>query len=180
MVRAYSLRRRSYNSWAKGHNPSIIHGDLKADNVLIDHNGNARLCDFGLSRMLEDTTLWETSSSKASGTLRWIAPELLLPSEDQTPKTVSTESDIYAFGMTCYEVYTGLVPFHQYRHDGAVMMAVGIRGEIPQRKSGLDLFTDEKWGLCTQTWARDPPARPTSLAVLGFLARSVPEFTSES
>ena len=54
------------------------------------------MCDFGLSRILSDESLWVTSASEVGGTARWMAPELL--SAEQ--KTVTTESDMYAFGIT--------------------------------------------------------------------------------
>jgi len=149
--------------------PPIVHGDLKGDNVLIDHNGIARLADFGLSRMLQevDITLWNTSAvsgTPAPGTLRWSAPELLLGKQT----TVTIQSDIYAYGMTCYEVYTGLAPFHDYHGQFLVLKAI-LDGEVPQRIPGSDRFTDKTWDLCTQCWDRDPQARPTSSAVLAFL-----------
>jgi serine/threonine protein kinase len=65
--------------------------------VLIDENGTARLCDFGLSRINADASLWQTSATRAPGTFRWKSPELL--SADQSK--VTTHSDMYAFGMTC-------------------------------------------------------------------------------
>jgi serine/threonine protein kinase len=65
--------------------------------VLIDEDGTPRLCDFGLSRMMVDTSLWHTSARTAPGTFRWKAPELL--SGEQL--RVTTQSDMYAFGMTC-------------------------------------------------------------------------------
>lgn len=66
--------------------------------MLIDKNGKARLCDFGLSRMIEETTLWHTTATTAPGTIRWKAPELL--SGEQ--RTVTKKADIYAYGMTCF------------------------------------------------------------------------------
>jgi serine/threonine protein kinase len=68
------------------------------DNVLVDRTGRARLADFGLSRVLADETLWVTNATKAPGTARWMAPELL----DQSQSTVTISSDIYAFAMTSY------------------------------------------------------------------------------
>ena len=70
---------------------------LIQDNVLIDSDGNPKLCDFGLSRALEDTSLWQTTTKQAPGTLRWQSPELL---SSETAR-VTIQSDIYAFGMTC-------------------------------------------------------------------------------
>jgi serine/threonine protein kinase len=47
--------------------------------------------------MIEESSLWQTSASTAPGTLRWKAPELLTGEQ----KTVTIQSDMYAYGMTC-------------------------------------------------------------------------------
>ena len=53
--------------------------------------------------MLSDNTLWNTSATSVRGTLRWQAPELFgLNVTDGDPVTVTKESDIYSYGMTCY------------------------------------------------------------------------------
>jgi serine/threonine protein kinase len=74
-----------------------VHGDIKAVNILVNAKGVPGLADFGLSRMLEDTSLWATTASTAPGSLRWMAPELLHGHES----TVTTASDVYAYAMTC-------------------------------------------------------------------------------
>jgi serine/threonine protein kinase len=66
--------------------------------VLINHRKEACLSDFGLSRLVVDNTLWRTTATHASGTLRWMAPELI--EGDMIIPTIAT--DIYAFGVTCY------------------------------------------------------------------------------
>jgi serine/threonine protein kinase len=104
------------------HSQKVIHGDLKAvntidrlpllsltglfqTNVLIDGGGKALLCDFGLSRITVDTAS-RTKSSHVDvivGSLQWMAPELLKGGSLKKP------CDIYAFGMTLYEVSSVLV-----------------------------------------------------------------------
>lgn len=97
-----------------GMQPPIIHGDIKAvrrsasrgssltvsftmqDNILVDKDGVPLICDFGVSRMMEDRTLWMTTTEHAGGTIRWQAPELIR--EEQ--RTGTESSDVYAFGMT--------------------------------------------------------------------------------
>lgn len=77
------------------HKMGVVHGDVKGGNVLVSSEVKILLCDFGLAKMMDTNT----STSKAGlGTLRWQAPELM----DGGSKTF--QSDVYAFGLTIYEV----------------------------------------------------------------------------
>ncbi|KAL5641772.1 hypothetical protein ACGC1H_002025 [Rhizoctonia solani] len=78
------------------HSQSTVHGDLKAMNVLVSPGGIARLSDFDFSVMSQASSLLFTESSNSrSGSVRWVAPELL--AEDAPKRT--KESDVYALGM---------------------------------------------------------------------------------
>ncbi|KAJ6473696.1 kinase-like domain-containing protein [Mycena sanguinolenta] len=82
------------------HVRKICHGDLKGINVLVDPLGRALLCDFGLARIKADVTsrTRTTGDMIVPGSRNWMAPELLSGSLPRKP------SDVYAFGMTLYEV----------------------------------------------------------------------------
>ena len=69
-------------------------------NILVEQSGRALLCDFGLSRIKADATsrTAHTGNTRITGSRNWMAPELLAGA----PPKMS--SDIYAFGMTLYEV----------------------------------------------------------------------------
>ena len=75
--------------------------------MLIDDSGKAVLCDFGLTRIRADVT---SRTAKVDGGIvgsrNWMAPELLLGG---SPKKAS---DIYAFGMTIYEVNFVFITSH--------------------------------------------------------------------
>ena len=91
-------------------------------NILIDSECRARLADFGLAAIVEDTTPVDGPSSlQTGGAVRWMAPEILDPakyghtkwSREELP---SKSTDIYALGMTILEVRMGPPPSGSSRH----------------------------------------------------------------
>jgi len=140
---------------------TIIHGDLKADNVLVNRRGCPCLCDFGLSRMIADNSLWNTSATSAPGTTRWQSPELLNGSQP----TVTVASDIYAYAMTCCEIMTNRVPFHKYSSDVQVALALVVRQEKLERPDSTSM-TDELWELIKLCSSYVATERPTTARIL--------------
>lgn len=66
-------------------------------------DGTPMLADFGLSRVvMETSTGWTTSSSR--GSCRWMAPQLFGGIENEVMVPVTVESDVWAFGCLCIEV----------------------------------------------------------------------------
>jgi serine/threonine protein kinase len=94
-----------------------VHGDIKSANILIDVNFRAKVADFGLTRQGE---------LGVSGTPYWMAPELL------TGGTNTVESDVYAFGITLWEVYSREMPYMNMTPIRALEGVVsGTRPTIP-------------------------------------------------
>ncbi|VVB06282.1 unnamed protein product [Arabis nemorensis] len=77
----------------------IIHRDIKPANVLIDHDMNARLGDFGLAKLYDQG--FDPQTSRVAGTFGYIAPEFLRTGR------ATTKTDVYAFGLVMLEVVCG-------------------------------------------------------------------------
>ncbi|CAE7163223.1 unnamed protein product, partial [Rhizoctonia solani] len=115
------------------HSCGVVHGDLKAINVLVSSDGIAVLSDFDFSVMSEVSSLvFSESSNSRSGSVRWVSPEMLL--EEVHART--RESDVYALGMTILEIFTGDVPYPNCQKDFSVIKAVE-RGTLPTRPTQL-------------------------------------------
>ncbi|MBI2993196.1 MAG: protein kinase [Gammaproteobacteria bacterium] len=86
------------------HAQGVLHRDIKAENVILEHNGNAKLMDFGIARQVSGPGLGDLEGAVV-GTPRYAAPEQLMG------KPVDARADIYAAGVLIYQMYTGEFPF---------------------------------------------------------------------
>jgi len=160
------------------HSQNIVHGDMKGLNVLVSQSQRAYIADFGLATVIHTaSTVMTQTMNRATGTLRWQAPELW-PDMMSGAETSETEwqntkaTDIYAFGSVCYEIFSGNWPFHDVRHEFQIMFQVQS-GKRPLRPSH-DLsrirgLNDEIWHLIEACWNQAPSQRPTSDQILELL-----------
>jgi serine/threonine protein kinase len=146
------------------HGQGIIHRDLKSLNVLVDVEGRAILCDFGLARVKRSSR--STATSSGQGTPLWMAPELFGRRARYTEA-----SDIYALAMVMVELSTGLLPFEELLETEGLsafeqvplLLAQRARPAIPATNPGLTV--PESVPLLVQAfiqtaWAHEPESRP--------------------
>ena len=108
--------------------------------------------------------------SEEQGSPSYMAPELLLPAKYGLEKRVpSKEADIYALGMTIYQVLTGVRPFLP-RRRARIIHAV-ILGERPAKPEDAEKIgmTVDVWDLLRECWQEDLAVRPDITEVLELL-----------
>ncbi|HEV7771303.1 MAG TPA: protein kinase [Solirubrobacterales bacterium] len=98
------------------HGRSMVHRDIKPQNVLIDAEGRAKLTDFGISRQLEQDGM--TATGRVLGTTDYVAPEQAMG------HPADLRSDIYSLGVVLYEMLVGAVPFQADSQVGVAMKHV--------------------------------------------------------
>lgn len=118
------------------HQAGVVHRDLKPANILLDEAGNACLADFGIARQLGSDGSG-TQAGEIVGSVAYCAPEQL------RGEAVSARTDVYAFGLLCFELVCGRRPFHgtgsaALIHQHLHVPPPSAREFVPDLPSGLD------------------------------------------
>ncbi|WP_043395576.1 bifunctional serine/threonine-protein kinase/formylglycine-generating enzyme family protein [Archangium violaceum] len=109
------------------HRQGVLHRDIKPANILLTHEGEVKLLDFGLAELVGAATPLESEGGRTvAGTPRYMAPELFRGAPT-TPR-----SDIYSLGLVLYELCTGLLP---PRHPNTPPVLPPLTASVP----GIDL-----------------------------------------
>ena len=128
---------------------SIVHRDIAARNCLVGPNLVVKVADFGLSRSLAMSNYYKKVGGQVP--IRWMSPESLKYGK-YTP-----ESDVWAFGVLMWEVYTeGHFPYSGYSNEEVQsMLENGFKLHVPPH------CTEDVSVLMQATWETDPANRPT-------------------
>nr|CAD1841201.1 unnamed protein product [Ananas comosus var. bracteatus] len=110
--------------------PAIVHCDMKPSNILLDQEKNAHVGDFGLARLLPEVVSTSLVDSRSSigirGSIGYVAPEYGEASQ------LSTSGDVYSFGITVLEMFTGRSPVDEIFKDGLNLHEYAA-GAFPER-----------------------------------------------
>jgi eukaryotic-like serine/threonine-protein kinase len=139
------------------HNASIVHRDLKPGNIFLawESNGEVvpKLLDFGLVKLLSNPVV-HTASGVPLGTPYYMSPEQC------RGEKVDARADVYSFGVICYELFTGQVPFSG---DSATAVLVAHVLQAPPRMSErCPELSSELDEAVLRMLSKDPAARPSS------------------
>lgn len=119
--RAQSLVAPLLDALEHCHARGVLHRDVKPDNVRVTPQGEVKLVDFGIARA--DGARHRASAGVKVGSLDYMAPEQL-----EDANAIDARADLYAVGMTMYEMLAGRLPWPETASDEAVMQAKASGG----------------------------------------------------
>ena len=116
---------------ALAHRNLVVHRDIKPSNTLVTEDGDAKLLDFGIARLLEhDDQLTQTTD-------RVMTPLYASP-EQLRGEPVTTASDIYQLGVLLYQIITGALPYDETSRRGSGGLMQAICELPPLEPQGVD------------------------------------------
>ncbi|KDP22777.1 hypothetical protein JCGZ_00364 [Jatropha curcas] len=149
---------RAVKNWARqilhglaylhGHDPPVIHRDLKCDNIFINgHLGQVKIGDLGLAAILRESQ----HAHSVIGTPEFMAPELY---EEEYNELV----DIYSFGMCVLEMLTSEYPYSECSNPAQIYKKV-TSGKLPEAFYKIkDIEAQQFVGKCLETASKRLPA----------------------
>ena len=133
------------------HNNGIIHRDIKPANILLGKDKRIVVADFGVAKAIDGKTMTRTGT--AVGTHEYMSPEQVRGGE------VSPASDVYAVGVTLYQMLAGVVPFPQESDSGFECMQAQVSTPVPPISDFRDQVPTWMDGVIRQALAKAPADR---------------------
>lgn len=147
------------------HKQGIVHRDIKPENILVSKEGRIKIADFGLAKGPLLGTTMTAESSVILGSVSYLSPE-------QVQRGVAdSRSDVYAVGITAFEIFTGRKPF-----DGAEPIQIAymhVNERVPRVSSLISDFPADLDDLIYKATAADPDERPRDASEFHALLTAV-------
>jgi serine/threonine protein kinase len=167
---------------AATHAAGIIHRDVKPDNIMRRADGQVKIMDFGLAKLIESGAQQEnftkpaissapafdsvrTSSSSFEGTALYMAPEQI----QKGP--VDARADVYALGILMYELLTGQPPFQG--QDCLTLMAAIVKEKPKPPSSVRPGISSAMEAAVLQCLGKSPQTRPQNMEVLSRMLSAI-------
>ena len=141
---AFRVTAQVLGAVACAHEHKVIHRDIKPQNIMITDEGQIKLTDFGIARVVSSST--KQAKPDSAGSVHYLSPE------QARGGLVDERSDLYSIGIMLYEMVTGVVPFDGESHvsialkhiDGHIVPPQTLNPDIPKGVSDFIMVATNK------------------------------------
>ncbi|XP_072915029.1 serine/threonine-protein kinase B-raf isoform X3 [Hemitrygon akajei] len=174
MIKLIDIARQTAQGMDYLHAKSIIHRDLKSNNIFLHEDLTVKIGDFGLATV---KSRWSGSHQfeQLSGSVLWMAPEVIRM-QDKNP--YSFQSDVYAFGVVLYELMSGQLPYSNINNRDQIIFMVGrgyLTPDLSKVRNNCPKAMKRLMADCLKKKRDERPLFPQILASIELLARSLPK-----
>jgi len=142
------------------HNRRLLHRDIKPDNILVTHDGQAKLTDLGLAHAMDQSRDARiTQPGVTVGTPHYLSPE-----QAQGTDRLTRATDLYALGATLFHLLTGRVPYED--ESCSAVMRKHISDPVPDARRVKSAISAEASSICMQLMQKSPQDRYPSAVKL--------------
>ncbi|MBT8400382.1 MAG: serine/threonine-protein kinase [Rhodothermia bacterium] len=143
------LLRRVADTVRFAHHNFVVHRDLKPSNIMVTPDGQVKLLDFGLAKVVAGEGLARSNTTQMH--TRWMTPEYASP-EQILGRPITTATDVYQLGVVAYEVLTGIRPFSgdaksAFVLERAICEEPTPRPSVAVREQRHDMAADDRASL---------------------------------
>jgi serine/threonine protein kinase len=135
------------------HNQGVVHRDIKPSNLVITPTGEVKILDFGIAKLLAGSSKSLTKTGSRMGTVLYMSPEQVKGLE------ADRRSDIYALGVTLFQMLTGRCPYNEETATEYEVYHQIVNSPLPRAKTFYPTVSDRMQKIMDKATAKNPEER---------------------
>lgn len=151
--RALDIFYQILDGFAYAHARGIVHRDIKPSNILIGLDGQAKILDFGIAKILKNDKPAMTKAGARIGTVLYMSPEQV------KGENLDARSDIYSLGVTLWEMLTGKSPYNENIETEFTIYNKILNENLPKAKDFYPSVPDYLQKIIEVAAAKNPNDR---------------------
>jgi serine/threonine protein kinase len=156
--KAIGLFAQVLDGFEYAHNQGVVHRDIKPSNLIITPTGEVKILDFGIAKLLADSSKSLTKTGSRMGTVLYMSPEQVKGQE------VDRRSDIYSLGVTLFQMLTGRCPYNESSVTEYEVYHQIVNSPLPRAKLFYPKVTERMQVIIDKATAKNPAERFQSCA----------------
>ena len=150
--KAIAMMHEILEGFQYAHEMGLVHRDIKPSNLVISAKNKVKILDFGIAKMVGDTSSKMTKTGTQIGTVYYMSPEQVKGDD------LDHRSDIYALGVTFFQMLTGSSPYKGMTKEFEVFMKI-VNEDLPDPRTIYPGISDHMCAVIQKATARDANER---------------------